>query len=105
MACKWHLVVFQVNKMANVIKHYSKFEVQAVVRFLHVEWVSQREIHRRLVSVYSQNISAKRKYLCGATSLKMAEGQWMMIQVNAEANQGPHILIEIVSLSKTINSH
>jgi hypothetical protein len=60
------------NKMASVIENYSKFEVRAVVGFLHVERVSQSDIHRRLVFT-ARMFSTKRKWLCGATNLKMAE--------------------------------
>jgi hypothetical protein len=42
--------------MASVIENYSKFEVCTMVRFLQEEGASQGEIHRRLVSVYSQNV-------------------------------------------------
>jgi hypothetical protein len=42
--------------MADVIENDSKFEVHAVVRFYQAEGVSQSEIHRRLVSVYDQNV-------------------------------------------------
>jgi hypothetical protein len=42
--------------MADVTENYSKFEVRAVVRFLQAERMSQSEIHRRLVSVYGQNV-------------------------------------------------
>jgi transposase len=47
--------------MAGVIENYSKFEVRAVVRFLHAEGVSQSEIHHRLVSVYGQNVFSRKE--------------------------------------------
>jgi histone-lysine N-methyltransferase SETMAR len=39
-----------------VIENYSKSEVRAVVRLLQAEGVSESKIHRRLVSVYGQNL-------------------------------------------------
>jgi hypothetical protein len=50
--------------MAGVIENYSKFEVRTVVRFLQAGGVSQSEIHRRLVSVYGQNVFGQRKCVC-----------------------------------------
>jgi transposase len=47
--------------MAGVIENYSKFEVYAVARFLQAEGVSQSEIHRRLVSVYGQNVFSRKE--------------------------------------------
>jgi hypothetical protein len=44
-----------------VIENYSKFEVHTVVRFLHVEGVSQSEIHCKLVSVYGQNVFSRKE--------------------------------------------
>jgi hypothetical protein len=46
--------------MASVIKNYSKFEVCMVVRFLPAG-VSQSEIHRRLVSIYGQNVLSRKE--------------------------------------------
>jgi hypothetical protein len=42
--------------MAGAFENYSKFEVSMVVRFLQAEGMSQSKIHRRLVSVYGQNV-------------------------------------------------
>jgi hypothetical protein len=47
--------------MAFVIENYSKFEVRAMVRFLKAEGVSQRKIHRKLVSVYGQNVFRRKE--------------------------------------------
>jgi hypothetical protein len=44
----------------DVIENYSKSEVCVVVRFLHAEGVSQSEIHRRLVSVYSEEVFSRK---------------------------------------------
>jgi hypothetical protein len=46
--------------MASVIENYSKFEVRAVVRFLQAAGASQSEIHRRLLSFYSQKIFSRK---------------------------------------------
>jgi transposase len=46
--------------MADVIENYSKFDVRAVLRFLQAEGVSQREIHRRFVNVYDQNVFSRK---------------------------------------------
>jgi hypothetical protein len=43
--------------MAGVIGNYSKFEV----RHLQAGGVSQSEIHRRLVSVYDQNVFSRKE--------------------------------------------
>jgi hypothetical protein len=56
--------------MASVIENYSKFEVFMVVRFLQAQGASQSEIHRRLVSVYGENVF-NRKEECN--KFKMAE--------------------------------
>jgi hypothetical protein len=40
--------------MVGVIKIYSKSEVRAVVRFFPAEGVSQSEVHRKLVNVFSR---------------------------------------------------
>jgi hypothetical protein len=59
--------------MAGVIDNYYNIELRAVVRLSQAEGLSQRKIHPRLVTVYAQSVSGKRKYLCGGTNLKMAE--------------------------------
>jgi hypothetical protein len=47
--------------MAGMMENYLKFEVHAVVRFLQAEGVSQTKIHRRLVSVYGQNVFSQKE--------------------------------------------
>jgi hypothetical protein len=42
--------------MAGVIENYSMFEARAMIRFLQAQGMSQREIHRKLASVYSQEV-------------------------------------------------
>jgi hypothetical protein len=48
------------------------FEVSAAVIFLQAG-VIQSELHHRLLTVYVSTFSAKKKCLCGASDIKMAE--------------------------------
>jgi hypothetical protein len=54
--------------MTSVIENYSKFEAHAVVQFLQAQGVSQSEIHRRLVSVFS-----RKEEFAWCNKFKMAE--------------------------------
>jgi hypothetical protein len=93
--------------MAGVIENYSKFEVSVVVRFLQVEGMIESEIHCRLVSVHGQNIIIQMEP-CGATNLKTAKCQWMMIHRSKEADQQPCTLVKIEDkniLQKTVGQY
>jgi hypothetical protein len=59
--------------MSTVIENYSKFEVRTVVRFLQAEGVSQSKIHRRLMSVYGQNVFSRKEVSVWCNKIKLAK--------------------------------
>jgi hypothetical protein len=75
--------------MASVIENYSKFEVRGVVRFLQAEGVSQSEIHRRLVSVYGQNVFSQNEVSVWCNKFKDSRLALNDNPRNPEADQGP----------------
>jgi hypothetical protein len=85
--------------MEGVIENYSKSEVRAVVRFLQAEGVSEREIHRRLVSVYGQNVFI-RKELSACCNKFKDRGTARNDDAQKQTDQGPRTLMKIVTLSK-----
>jgi hypothetical protein len=86
--------------MAGVIANYSNFEVRAVVRFSQAEGVSQREIQRRLVSVYGQKIFSWKEVSVWCNKFKVGRTALNDDHRNTEADQGSRTLMKIVSLSK-----
>jgi hypothetical protein len=61
--------------MAGVIENYPEFGGRAVVRFLQAEGVrSERDLLQVCECPRAERFQTTRKYLCGATNLKMAEG-------------------------------
>jgi hypothetical protein len=67
----------QMNKMADMIANYHKFEASVVVTLLPAEGLGRSKIHHRWVFM-ARIFSAERKCLCGATNLKTAEWHWMV---------------------------
>jgi hypothetical protein len=59
--------------MVGVTENYPVFKARAVVRFMQAEGVCQREIYRRSVNIYSQNISSLKEVPVWGNKFKMAE--------------------------------
>jgi hypothetical protein len=64
-----------VFKMAVLIQNRIKCMVRAVIRFLHVKGETAAEIHRHLVSVYSEDVT---KWQNGVVNLKQVEMMFSM---------------------------
>jgi hypothetical protein len=72
-----------------------------MVRFLKAEKMSQSEIHRHVIKCLGPEKFQPKGSVCAMQQIsKMAKRHRIMIQRNTEADQSPHTLLKIVSLSK-----
>jgi hypothetical protein len=64
--------------MAVSIQNPAKCEIRAVIRFSHAKVETAAEIHRQLVSVYSEDVTNRQRWQNGAVNLKREEMMFMM---------------------------